>query len=484
MPWMDVMADMALAPWLVILPLAGALLAGLWPAAARWWGLLTALLTLVMALLLALQVHAHGPMILDLGGWAPPLGITLVADGLASLMLLMTAVVGLAISLHALGYLAGEGRGHWFWILWLWLWAAMNALYLSGDVFNLYVTLELVVLASVALVALAGGAAPLVAAMRYLLVSLLGSMAYLMGVALLYGAYGVLGLQALGAQVALSAAPMLAAVLMTVGLLAKSALFPLHVWLPPAHGSAPAPVSAALSALVVKVSFYLILRLWLTVFPALPLSGLDVLMGVLAAGAVLWGGLMALRAPRLKQVVAYSTVAQVGYLFLLFPFLRAHPEGWKAVVFFAVAHGVAKAAVFLAAGTLQRAAGHDRLADLGAVMRGRLKTSFALGIAGAGLVGLPFTGGFIAKWLLVQTALEAGLWIWALVVLGGGLLAGAYVFRLLGPAFEPGPADRGRPLPAVMEWVPLALALLTIGLGFAGTPALSLLARTLAGGGG
>ncbi|WP_090209099.1 proton-conducting transporter membrane subunit [Ectothiorhodospira magna] len=478
------MADVILAPWLVIVPLVGALLAGLWPATARWWGLLTALATLVLALLLALQVHGQGPVVLALGGWSPPLGIALVADGLASLMVLMTAGVGLAISLYALGYLGGTARGRWFWMLWLWLWAAMNALYLSGDVFNLYVTLELVVLASVALVALAGGAAPLAAAMRYLLVSLLGSMAYLMGVVLLYGAYGTLDLQGLGAQVTLSAAPMMAAVLMTVGLLVKSALFPLHVWLPPAHGSAPAPVSAALSALVVKVSFYLILRLWLMVFPELTLPGLDLLMGGLAAAAVLWGGVMALRVSRLKQVVAYSTVAQVGYLFLLFPLLWAAPGGWQAVVFFAVAHGVAKAAVFLAAGTLQQAAGHDRLAELGAVMRGRLKTSFALGIAGASLVGLPLTGGFIAKWLLVQSALEAHLWGWAVVVLGGGLLAGAYVFRLLGPAFEPGPGDRGRPLPAIMEWVPLSLALLTIALGFAGTPALALLARTLVGGGG
>jgi len=469
------------AAWAVAVPLVGALLAGLLsrpgsrlgPGLGVVFGLFTAL-TVAGAVV---AVWRDGPVRAGLGGWDVPLGIALSLDGLSALMLAMTAVVGLAVSVYALGYLRGSQMRGKFWALWLWLWAAMNALYLSGDVFNLYVTLELVGLAAVALTALSGGAAALGAAMRYLLVSLLGSLAYLMGVALLYGGYGVLDLAALGVAMEPDNVSRLAAAFMTVGLLMKTALFPLHVWLPPAHASAPAPVSAVLSALVVKASFYLILRLWLDVFPALTVPGFELLMGALGAGALLWGSVLALRAARLKQVVAYSTVAQLGYLFLMFPLMAVTPGAWQAVVFFALAHACAKATVFLAAGNLQRAAGHDRLADLGAVMRAEPMSVFAFGIAGASLVGLPLTGGFIAKWLLVEAAIEGGAWGWAWLVLGGGLLAGAYVFRVLGHAFGRSVRlERHERVPGLMAWSTLALALVSVVLGFAGAASLELLA--------
>ncbi|ANB01525.1 complex I subunit 5 family protein [Ectothiorhodospira sp. BSL-9] len=484
MPVAGLTIGLSWAAWIVIVPLFGALLAGLWPRAGGWVALLVALLTLGTTLGGALHVWFQGPAIHALGGWDAPLGIALVLDGLAAFMLLLTAVVGLFVTLYAMGYVGGQERAGRFWVLWLWLWAAMNALYLSGDVFNLYVALELVVLASVALVALATGGPALVASMRYLLLSLLGSLAYLMGVALLYAAHGVLDLASLAMQVTPTYLLMLVAALMTVGLMAKTALFPLHGWLAPGHGSAPAPASAILSALVVKVSFYLMLRLWLTLFPDLATPLLGMLMGALGGVAVIWGGVMAMAADRLKLFVAYSTVAQVGYLSLFFPFMLAVPGGWRAVVFFAAAHACAKATVFMAAGTLQRAAGHDRMTDLADVMRGRPITSFAMGIAGASLVGLPFTGGFIAKWLLVETAIAGDVWPWAVVVVVGGLLAGAYVFRLLGPAFLAGRGSPGRPIAGIMEWSTLGMALVSILLGFAGAASLELLGATMTGPGG
>jgi formate hydrogenlyase subunit 3/multisubunit Na+/H+ antiporter MnhD subunit len=200
------------------------------------------------------------------------LGIDLYADGLSLLMLMVTALVGLGISVYSSGYFKRDKAVH-FWPLWMFLWAALNALFLSGDIFNLYVTLELMGLAAVALVALAGGADALTSAMRYLLVSLLGSLAYLLGVALLYHGFGSVDIAILAQRVEPSPAARAAVGLMSVGLLLKTALFPLHFWLPPAHASAPAPVSALLSALVVKASFYILLRLWLEIFP-LPHSAL------------------------------------------------------------------------------------------------------------------------------------------------------------------------------------------------------------------
>ena len=196
-------------------------------------------------------------------------------------------MVGIAVSVYASGYFSDDRQRRYFWPLWLLLWSGLNALFLSADIFNIYVTLELIGLAAVALAALPGMAASLNAAMRYLLVSLLGSLVYLLGVALLYANYQLLDLIALGETVAPGMLTWLAMGMMTVGLMLKTALFPLHFWLPPAHANAPAPVSALLSALVVKASFYLLLRLWFELFAgALTQAALQGL-GFLGAGALL-----------------------------------------------------------------------------------------------------------------------------------------------------------------------------------------------------
>jgi formate hydrogenlyase subunit 3/multisubunit Na+/H+ antiporter MnhD subunit len=462
------------SPWVVapiIVPLAGALLAWL-PGWRRWsmFAWLTGLAMLLAVGGLAAQVGTHGPLRYAVGGWGAPLGIDLYVDGLAALMLLMTAVVGAGISVYAAAYFTPMSARA-FWPLWLFLWAALNALFLSADIFNLYVTLELVTLASVALIALAGGPA-LSAGLRYLLAALLGSLAYLLGVALVYGSYGVLDIESLGRTMTPGPVTAVAIGLMATGLMLKSALFPLHYWLPSAHASAPAPVSAALSALVVKASIYILLRLWLQAFPGALAGSAHTLLGALGAGAILWGSYRALRAQRLKLLVAYSTVAQIGYLFLLFPLLAA-PGGdaltaWQGGIYHALSHASAKAAMFLAAGTLLHALGHDRIAEIaGAAQRFPL-TLFAFGLAGVSLMGLPPSGGFVAKWLLLSAALAGGQWGWAAVIVGGGLLAAAYVFRVLRPAFarQVDPPAHWQPVPRALELSALVLAVLSLLLGF------------------
>ncbi len=473
-----------------------AVLATAFPRAAHRIGMVGAVLLAGLVAVVAVVFAGEADPItrIALGGWDAPLGVVLHLDGLAVVMLGMTATTALAASLYAAGYFDGRVARRQFWPLWLWLWAALNLLFLSGDAFNLYVTLELVGLSAVALVALAGSAAAVTAAMRYLLVSLMGSMAYLMGVALLYGQYGVLDLVELARLVAadpdMPRATLLAAALMTAGLMLKGALLPLHMWLAPAHGAAPAPVSAVLSGLVVAAAFYLILRLWLGVFAPLASSGIDLVLGTLGVAALVWGSLQALRATRLKRVIAYSTVAQLGYLLLAFPLMSITPGAWKGVVFLAVAHALAKGAVFLAAGTLQRAAGHDRLADLGPVLRARGLTAFAIGLAGMSLVGLPPTGGFMAKYLLLDSALPGVVdggdgagpaAFWAVAILAGGLLSGAYVLRMVAPAFHRGARDPGQVVSAWMVWMPMLLALASVFLGVVGVPVMTTLGHTTGG---
>jgi len=472
-------------PWLIVLPLLwGTLAFVLGPGRGGRLAIAAIALQGVLALQLAGQLINDGTRVYAVGGWGAPLGIDLMADGLAAVMLLMTQAVALPLAIYARGYFAASPKGReLFWTLCGYLLAALNALFLSADLFNIYVTLELLGLTAVGLVAIAGGKAPVMAAMRYLLATLLGSGAYLLGVALIYGSYGSVSLSALTPLVTTEAplAVTLAAALMLVGLLLKTALFPFHFWLPPAHGGAPAPVSALLSALVIKATFYLVLRLWLELFAPLTTVAAAQLMGALGAAAILWGSWLALTQTRLKMLVAYSTVAQVGYLFLLFPLATLVPplaaeSALQGGVMQAVAHGLAKAAMFAAAGSMIVATGRDDISRLGGVGARLPLTLFTFGLAGVTLMGLPPSGGFSAKWLLLGSALESGQWWWAAVMIAGGLLTAAYVFKVLRRAFLPvAEGDSVTRVPHTLEFSAFALALASILLGLFGAPLIQLL---------
>lgn len=474
-------ADIAL----ILVPLAGALLSFVLPRAVSLIGIASAVGITFCALGLTETLLTNGVRQHLVGGWGAPLGIELRADGLSTLMLLMTAVVGLGISLYARVWFRSEAnKAIWFWPLWLLLWTALNALFLAADLFNLYVTLELLGLSATGLTALAGSAAALGGAMRYLLVSLFGSLLYLLGIALIYHQCGNVDI-ALVAECLSPTSPSWAALALIVsGLVLKTALFPFHFWLPPAHASAPAPVSALLSALVIKATFYLLLRLWLDLFSPLA-PQLDSLLGLLGAAAVLWGSLLALRQVRLKLLIAYSTVAQIGYLFIAFPLASVGMSAWNGALYLALSHALAKASMFMAAGNLMRHAGHDRIRELDLVAQRLPLSVTAFALAGMSIMGLPPSGGFVAKWWLLESALEQGMWSLAIVLVVGGILAAAYVFRVVGFAFTESPVTHEAcPIPRAMEWIALVLALGSLLLGVFVQPPLEVLAvgTPLAGG--
>lgn len=477
------MAVMSELPWailLIMLPLVGGMACVLWQQWARVPGLVSALLTALSVAGLGWQMHYSGVYHHTVGGWGAPLGIDLYADGLSLLMLALTALVGVGVSIYSAAYFKSD-IGARFWPIWLFLLAALNALFLSADIFNLYVTLELMGLAAVALAALSGGRDALNGAMRYLLATLLGSLSYLLGVALLYHNFGSVDIAILADRIDSSPSVWAALGLITTGLVLKTALFPLHFWLPPAHASAATPVSALLSALVVKASFYILLRFWLSIFSPILSDGnhgVAALLGLLGAIAVLWGSFQALRQSRLKLLIAYSTVAQIGYLFLAFPLVaNAGITAWNAVAYLALSHALAKAAMFMAAGNLLRFGGHDRITDLDRVVQRLPLTAAAFALAGVSIMGLPPSGGFIGKWLLLQAALIQDRWDIVAVLIVGGVLAAAYVFKVLGHAFmQADITHEARAVPAIMEWAALSLALGAVLLGFLAAPVLELLA--------
>lgn len=443
-------------------------------AGGRWarriaLGVLT--LNLVIAVKITLAVwQAKAAIFYASGGWAPPLGIQLRADGLSAAMLITTALVALAIGIYAPREFSLKQRdiesrkAFTFWILFMGICAAMNAIFLGNDFFNLYVALELVTFAAVPLVCLSGSKDTLEAALRYLLFALLGSALYLLGVALLYGAYGTLDIGKLASAVRSEPALWAAVAFMTVGLAAKSALFPLHLWLPPAHAGAPPAASALLSALVVKGSFFLTVRLWFDATPGILGPWAGQILGIMGAGAIVVGGVMALRQERLKLLIAYSTVAQIGYLFLIFPMTEQGGAALAGGMFQAMSHAFAKAAMFLAAGLMVEVAGSDKLDALRGMGRVLPLTTCAFVLAALSLVGVPPTGGFAAKWLLLGASFAAQQWWWAVAILAGGLLAGGYMFRALSPVISEGK----QPTPTILrrrELVVLALAMSALLLG-------------------
>lgn len=487
---------------LVLAPLVAALGGFAWPRAAAPLGLLGSGAAALMSLALAARLLAEGTVVVALGGWAPPLGVALRADGLSAAMVAMTALVGGLVGLSALAaYGAAPSAAEppararlraAFWPLWMLALAGLNALFLADDVFNLYVALELLGLAAVGLTALSGTREALRAAFTYLLASLLGGLLFLLGVDYLYAAHGRVDLGGLSQVAGPGPATAAASALMLGGLALKAALFPLHVWLPAAHANATAPASALLSALVVKGALYLALRLWLDLFG--PAGAAGTLLGLLGAGAVLWGSVRALQAERLKLVVAYSTVAQVGLVALAFAVAGAPgaEAAWSGAVLLMIAHAAAKAAMFLAAGRLAEAAGGDALARIGrgGAPRAALPAA-AFALAAVSLVGLPPSGGFAGKWLLLDGALRSGAWPWAAAILAGTGLSAAYLARPLARLLRaPRPAADAPPAPAAASaWADapalvLALAAALMGLLAPGPLALLAVGEPFAGGAG
>jgi multicomponent Na+:H+ antiporter subunit D len=437
-------------------------------------GLMGSFLTGVLALMATIEVTKGGTVIHILGGWEPPLGILLRIDSLAAVFIGMTAAVGFFISLYAWWYFRAQktttGEFPLFWPLWLFLWAGLNALFLSNDLFNLYVTIEVIGISAVALAVLSGKANALVAGLRYLLAAIAGSMAYLLGVALIYGSTGTLDLGLLGQVLESGPTTTFALLVITLGLMIKMAGFPFHFWLPPAHSSAPAPVSALLSALVVKGAFYILLRLWMEIFGVSLTYAAGQLIGLAGAVAVIWGSWQALIQPNLKLIVAYSSVAQLGYLLMIFPLLILAPgvtadsvewlsTVWTAGIYQVLAHAFAKASFFLSAGLVVMAVGHDRIESLRDLVGNMRMTAMAIGLSGVSLIGLPPSGGFIAKWMLLKGIFLSGQWWWAPAVLMGSLLTAGYVFMLLRLAFAPArEMNTFRPVPRRLEACALMLA--------------------------
>lgn len=429
---------MTLALISLLAPLLVALLLLLSRSRSGWWVIGASAMSLLAAAGALQSVIDDGSQMLSLGGWESPLAIRFHLMPVSALLLVFTALIHLLVAVYAERSRHSQTRRTDYWPLSSLLHAGLAALWLSHDLFNWYVTLEMLGLVAVALVTLSGPKA-YKPALRYLLLSLVASLFYLLGVALLYGQYGVLDVSALAKLTEANQTTRVALLLMTLGLMLKAAFWPLHLWLPPAHASAPTAVSALLSALVVKGPIFILWLLWSEVAPTELAREAGPLLAIAGVLALIFGGWSALRAPYIKTLVAYSTVAQLGYALMALGLLLhwQKPELHVALWLFVIAHGLAKVSMFLAAGEMQGTLGTKYVFSLKGATQTMPIAMFAFAVAGGSLIGLPPSGGFLAKWVLLRPLLlEPAHWPWALGVLVGTLISAAYVFRVIALAFD------------------------------------------------
>ena len=418
----------------VIIPLAGAAVGLLLRHHRRlqaYGSLGTILTALAASLYLLARVYTHGPQVAQLGGWAAPYGISLTADLTSALFVVMAQAVLSTGFIYALGCNDRCSRYPTFYPLFLTLSTGLTGVFLTGDLFNLFVFAELLVISGAALTAISDDPLGLEAAYKYFLISLLASLFLLVAAGSLYVSYGTLNLADLSARIAADPTRPLtgvAAACLVVFFLVKSAVAPFHFWQPDFHTVSPTAVSAMLSSVVVKVGVYGLLRmttLWFVPFAA------ELRAFLIAAGlvGVVFGGLTAVGAQHAKRMLAYSTLGQIG--FILVGIGWGTPLALTAALIFIINHSLIKSALLMIAGAAAsrapvKSAAFSALRGVGKFtpLGGAL---FLLG--GLALAGIPPTNGFISKLTLLRSGLALGDG-WALAGLAAGsLFSLVYVAR-------------------------------------------------------
>jgi len=433
----------------VILPLLAAPACLLLRRAGLAWLFATVVgfATFAIAILLLRQVLSQGDITYALGGWSAPWGIQYYVDPVSALVLLIVSGISAVVLPYAARSVAREipsERRCVFYTLFLLCLAGMLGIAITGDAFNLFVFLEISSLSSYALISMGQDRRALTSSYQYLIMGTIGATFILIGVGLLYVMTGTLNMQDLAQRlpaVATTRTIHTAFAFLVVGLSLKLALFPLHLWLPNAYTFAPSVVTTFLAATATKVAFYALLRFVFTIFgaeyafntmPLGPTLMLLALLGLFVASAV------AIFQENIKRILAYSSVAQIGYMILGISF--ATVTGVSAGILHLFNHALMKGALFMAVGAIFLRTGSMQLQHLAGIGRRMPWTMAAVVIGGLSLIGVPLTVGFISKWYLIQAALERGWWPVAVLVLIGSLLALVYVWRILEAAYFDAPA--------------------------------------------
>jgi len=429
---------------LVVVPLVAAPIAALLNRPRLSWAVAVAatLWALYVALELLSQTMATGVIHYELGGWAAPYGIEYVVDPVNAWVVVIVALIGALVAPYACASVEREiteDRIPLFYAAFILCLTGLLGIAVTGDVFNVFVFLEISSLSAYALIALGSDRRALTASFQYLIMGSVGATFIVIGIGLMYVMTGTLNMADLAdrlPEVSGTRTIPVAFTFLTVGITLKLALFPLHLWLPNAYTYAPSAVTAFIASTATKVGVYLLLRFFFTIFGAtfsFDVMQLDRILMPLALIAIVTMSLVAIYQENVKRLLAYSSVAQIGYMVLGISF--ASVLGLTAGILHLFNHALIKGALFMSMGCVMYRVGSVRLERMHGLGRVMPWTMAAFVVGGLSLIGVPLTVGFISKWYLVQAALEQGMWPVAGVVLLGSLLALMYVWKVVEVAY-------------------------------------------------
>ena len=453
LPALQIVLPLLAAPVCVLLGRGG--FAYVFTLAISW-------IAFAIAVLLLNSVLETGPISYQLGGWAPPWGIELRVDPVNAYVLLIVSAIGAMVMTYARPSVdreIGAERKYLYYTAHLLCLAGLLGVTITGDAFNIFVFFEISSLASYILISLGSNRRALVAAFNYLVFGTIGATFFLIGVGMLYQMTGTLNLADLAERVPpLTENHTVQAgfIFMAIGLALKAALFPLHAWLPNAYAYAPSVATAFLAATATKVAIYVLIRIYFTVFDAgfsFGVMSLGALLQVLAVAAMIVGSLIAIFQEDIKRMLAYSSVAQVGYILLGIGF--ATVTGLTGGLLHLFNHALMKVALFMALGCVFYRMGSVRLEAMAGIGSRMPWTTAAFVAGGLSLIGVPMTVGFVSKWYLLLATIDSGSWWIAIFVLASSLLAVIYVWRVVEVAyFSPSPEGAPKGEAPLMMLIP------------------------------
>ncbi|MCP1727066.1 multicomponent Na+:H+ antiporter subunit D [Natronospira proteinivora] len=410
-------------------------------------------LTLGVAILLAQQILATGPISYHMGGWMPPVGIEYYVDSANIFVLLIISLMGaisMPFALRSVEQEVDKTKHGLFYAAFLLANCGLLGITITGDAFNIFVFFEISALASYALIAMGKDRRAVMSSYQYLVMGTVGTTFLLIGIGFMYIMTGTLNLIDLGErlpEVNDTATIRAAFAFLAVGISLKLALFPLHLWLPNAYTYAPSMITVFLSATATKVAIYVLLRFIFSVF-GYEFSFEELNMGYvlmpLALLGILIPSIVAIFQTNIKRMLAYSSVAQVGYMILGISF--ASTLGLMASVVHLFNHAITKAALFMALACIIYRVGSVSLDRMSGIAKQMPWTMAAFALAGLSLIGIPLTAGFVTKWHLLLAALEGGLWPVAVFLLGTSLLATIYIWKVVEAAYLKEPAEGVQPV--------------------------------------
>ncbi|MEM0947496.1 MAG: Na+/H+ antiporter subunit D [Pseudomonadota bacterium] len=440
----------------------------------RWWSVLGSLATLFAAMALMSRVLSDGVVAAQMGDWPAPFGITLVADYLSAVMVVITGITGLAVSVYALSDIDAEKERLGYHALFQVLIAGVMGAFLTGDLFNLYVWFEVMLISSFGLLVLGGSRAQIDGGIKYVTLNLVSTVLFLAGVGLLYGVTGTLNMADLAGAVAESDRQGLLtviAVMFMIGFGVKAAVFPLFFWLPAAYHTPAFSVSAVFAGLLTKVGVYALIRMFTLVFDHDVGFTHTILLWV-ACFTMVVGVLGAAAQSDFRKILSFHIVSQIGYMVLGLALYT--PLALVGAVFYLVHHIVVKANLFLVAGVAEKLTGSTELSKIGGLYKSAPLLAVLFLVPAFSLAGFPPLSGFWAKYLLVKASLDIGNYFVAAIALAVGLLTIFSMTKIWAEAFwKPHPdgiepslsrIDRRTLLPLILPIAGLATLTCIIGL--------------------